>query len=311
MLVHEHPKRRFLPTLERREPLIKDHSATKIFKECPRKYFYRIVVGRKLHNPTLKVIFDWGNAVHMLMEKLYEYEGDFQRAFTVALKIYSPPPPDSKWKHLDIQRFGMTCKLLYEFYLAEQNAGQVEVKGIEQPFNITLPDGTQIGGRFDQIFTRNGRLLVRDWKTTTKQTSWFLPSLNPNDQATRYAYAASRLAGWSRETPARGKIDGIEFVVIENQSPTKSDNKAPKLSTNLIPKSIHELLDWELDQMFIYKQMEFCRQEDIWPMHEHNCTWCDYRSVCRQQTDGSREWELKSNYVVDFWDHTREDKTTE
>lgn len=307
MLTREHPNRKFLPTLERREPLIMDHSATKIYKECPRKYFYRIVVGRKLVNPALKVIFDWGNSIHMFMEVLYEY-GDFQRAFTAALKIYSAPPPDSKWKHLDITRLGQSCKLLYEFYQKEVELGQVEIKGIEQPFNITLPDGTQIGGRFDQIFTRNGRLLVRDWKTTTKQTSWFLPALNPNDQATRYAYAASRLAGWSRENPGKGKIDGIEFVVIENQSPTKSDNKAPKLSTNLIPKSIHELLQWEEEQMFIYKQMELNRLHDVWPMHENNCNWCDYRSVCRQQTDGSREWELKSNYAVDFWDHTRETK---
>lgn len=308
MLVREHHNRRFLPTLERREPLILDHSATKVFKECPRKYFYRIVLGRKKSDTSLTVIFSWGNAIHMFMEKLYLTNGDFKAAFASALSIYTPPPLDSKWSHLTLDRLTLTCKLLYEFYQKEENSGMVEVKGVEQPFNLALPDGTQIGGRFDQLFTRNGRLLIRDWKTTTKQTSWFLPSLNPNDQATRYVYAASKLAGWSSENPVKGKVDGIEFVVIENQSPTKSDPKHPKLSVNLISKSHHELITWEYEQMFIYKQMELCRNEDVWPMHENNCNWCDYRSACRQQTDGGIEWELKSNFIVDFWDHTREEK---
>lgn len=304
MLTEEHPNIRFLPQFERKEPLIKDSSNTKLWKDCPRKYFLRAVLGFKLPKTELKVIFDWGTAIHMLMEKLYETEGNFQVAFTEALKIYSAPPLDSKWKHLDIARFSQTCKLLYEYYQKDSANPMIEVVNVEAPFNLALPDGTQIGGRFDMLFTRNNRLMVRDWKTTTKQANWFIPTLNPNDQATRYVYAASKLAGWSSDNP-KGKVDGIEFVIIENQSPTKSDNKPPKISTSLISKSHHELAEWEADQMFVYKQMALSRQLDMWPKHENNCTWCDFKSVCRQQTEGAIAWELRNNFIVEHWDMNR------
>lgn len=289
---------------ERKEALIKDHSATKLFKECPRKYFLRIVIGKKREDPALKTIFGFGTAVHSLMEQLYLTNGDFKVAFTHALKHYKPPKIDDKFAHLDIARLSQTCKLMYEFWQKEQENKMVEIVGIEQPFNVTLPDGTQIGGRFDLLFTRNGRLLVRDWKTTTKQAAWFIPSLNPNDQPTRYTYAASRLAGWGPENLIKGKVDGVEFVIIENQKPNKSNNHPPKVVTTVVSKSIHELLAWERDQIHTYKLIDLCRTLDVWPMHENNCSWCDYASVCRQPTEDSMAWELKNNYITEFWDHT-------
>jgi hypothetical protein len=287
-----------------------DHTATKVFKECPRKYFYRIVCGRVLDNSALADIFAWGSAVHRFAEDAWDGKG-MSTAFASGLQIYKTPKVDSKWAFLDIARFTKTCAALYEFYEKEEASGAVEIKGIEQPFNINLPDGTRIGGRFDQIFTRNGRLLVRDWKTTTQQTQWFQLTLNPNDQATRYAYAASKLAGWDPKDPVKGKVDGVEFVVIENQKPTKSDNRLPKISTIFISKSAHDLIGWEREQVFLYKQIDHCRSMDIWPMHENHCNWCDYASVCRQPTDSSREWKLKNDFKLSFWDHQTVDQKDE
>jgi hypothetical protein len=254
----------------------------------------------------MRTIFGWGTAVHSFMEHLYLTNGDFKIAFAKAFVHLKTPTPDDKFAHLDVARFSQTCKLLYEFWQKEDSNPMVEIVGIEQPFNITLPDGQQIGGRFDLLFTRNGRLLVRDWKTTTKQAAWFIPSLNPNDQPTRYTYAASKLAGWSIEHPLKGKVDGVEFVVIENQKPNKSNNHPPKLVTTLVSKSHHDLIEWENDQMQTHKLMELCRTLDVWPKHENNCSWCDYASVCRQSAPGSMEWELKTNFLTDFWDHTKD-----
>lgn len=307
MIYHEHPVRKFLPTLERREPVIKDYSATKLLKECPLKYFLRMVVGKKRVKSDMETIFGWGTAVHLFMEKLYLLNGDFKEAFAAALKHYKPPKIDDKFSHLDMARFAQTCKALYEFYQKEQENKMVEIVGIEQPFNVALPDGTHIGGRFDMLFTRNGRLMIRDWKTTTKQANWFIPSLNPNDQPTRYTYAASRLAGWSTENPIKGKVDGVEFVIIENQKPNKSNAHPPKIVTTLVSKSHHDLIGWERDQIQVYKMLDLYRAADIWPRHENNCSWCDYNSVCRQPTEAAMTWELNNNYVTDFWDHTRED----
>ncbi len=307
MLVCDVPLQKFLPTLPRSEPLIKDHTCTKVFKECPRKYFYRIVLGYTLEDSKMAGIFAWGSAAHKFAEEIYQ-DKPFNVAFVEALKIFKQPAYDSKWNHLDAARFTSTCKELHALYTREKENGNVIIKGIEQPFNVLLPDGTRIGGRFDMLIERNGRPLVRDWKTTTKQTSWFALTLNPNDQATRYAYAASVLAGWNSSDPHRNKVDGVEFIVIENQKPTKSSPNNPKLSSQFISKSHEDLISWERDQMMVYKQIDLCRVLDVWPMHENHCDWCDYAVVCRQPTDASRAWKLKNDYQHRPWDHQKVDQ---
>lgn len=309
MLIQDVPTRKYLPTLERREPLIMDHSATKIFKECPRKYFYRMVCGFVQENPQLKVIFGWGNAIHKFEELAYQGL-PFTKCLEGALLRYVSPEHTNKWSYLTVGKLAENCKILYEHAQKELASGMIEIKGVEQPFNATLPDGTQIGGRIDLLFTRMGRLVVRDYKTTSKQTQYFQLTLNPNDQATRYAYAASVLAGWSHDN-LNAKVDGIEFLVIENQAPTKKDNRTPKLTTIMVGKSAHDLLGWEQDQIQVYKMMALCREMDVWPMHENHCDWCDYAHVCRQPTDASKEWKLKQEFEVKFWDHQKVEQTKE
>jgi len=309
MLTRAHNNRRFLPTLERVEPVILDHSATKIYMECPRKYFYRIVLGRTLEDNKLKVIFDWGSAIHKFAECIYKGEG-FQKAFSEALKVYTPPSQNTpdRWNHLDTLRFGQTCKAIWEFYQKEMNDSRFAVEGVEQPFNLQLPESERVGGRFDMLFTRNGRLLVRDWKTTTKRTDYFTLGLNPNDQATRYCYAASTLSGWNSSSPTKNKIDGIEYIIVENQKPTKSTNHPPKVSAHFVNKTADDLMTWEREMVHLYKQMEFNRAADVWPQSPLNCGWCDYVHVCRHPTDSGRAYKLKSEFKFSPWDHQKVDQ---
>lgn len=317
MLVRDVPKRKFLPTLERAEPIVYDHTAIKTFMKCPREYFYRIVCGRKQKKQELEVIYGWGNAIH----KFAECHGKgmtLEKCREEAFMLYKIPPPGSKWDHLDMKRFADTMKMLGTFLDNERAERVVTCENIEQPFNMDMPDGEQIGGRWDATIKFAGQSWVRDWKTTTKRNDWFADTLNPNDQATRYVYAYSRAMGWTTENRDRTRrCQGIEFVIIENQKPSKksrenpgSDASPPKLVKHPISKSDDELITFEQEQLHYHKLIDTCRTQDVWPMSPTNCSWCDYKSVCRKATDSSREYALRTEFVHSVWDHTKVGQTT-
>lgn len=304
MIYRDVPTRKFLPTLERVEPVSLDHSVTKAFKECPRKYFYRYVLGRKARKERSKLVFSFGNTIHKFFEVVYT-TGDFDQALLAALRIHSPPGPnDTKKDELIYSNTRVldTIKICWEFYSREQKQGSITVSAIEQPFNIMLPDGTETGGRWDQVIRTGGGDWVRDWKTTSKQVGYFATGFDPNDQATRYVYGLSRLKGWSKENPdPTAMAKGIFFTVIQNM-----ESKASlKIETIPVTKNAQQLLAWEADQIFWYKFLSQCREADHWPMNENQCGWCDYRRVCQLGADSSKEYMLKNEFDLSPWDHNK------
>ena len=60
--------------LPRMEPLVMDSTASKLYKSCQRKYFFRIVLGRVVPNEVTPPYFIWGSAIHKCYEIL-EKEG--------------------------------------------------------------------------------------------------------------------------------------------------------------------------------------------------------------------------------------------
>jgi len=300
MLTEHVPKRKLLPTLDRAEPLIKDHTATAAFKQCPRKYFYRHVLGRVSMTQKNQQIFDWGSGIHKFCE-VYSETGDFDLAWIKGMRIFSAPKPDSQNKFLTADRFSETCKKLRDFLDKEKAEGYTKVIANEQPWNVDLPHSVQTGGRFDQLIQLGSKLWPRDWKTTTKQPNMFATNLNPNDQAIRYTYAISRLQGWSSENPdPKLKAEGIIYPIIYNAS-----SVGPKIEVHTVLFSNDQLIVWEREQIFLYKLMSICREQDEWPMHEGNCGWCDYVSICRAQTEKEMEYRLKNNFKYSPWNHMK------
>lgn len=306
MLIHDVPTRKFLPTLPRSEPLIKDHTAVKEFMTCKRKYFYRMVLGRTAKKTDLSSIFAWGSAVHKFAE-LYSVNYDLQEATAAAYPIFQKPVAGKPaWEHLDLDRFMLTLNALRVFFDDERKAGYVKTLATEAPFNLELPDGNQIGGRMDAIIKYGGQTWVRDYKTTTKPINYFIPRLDPNDQATRYVYGMSRMMGWdSVNQQSAAKAYGIEFFIIQNLRPTESEKKKPVIERKNITKSHEQLVMFEREQMFIHRMMDMCREADEWPMEPTNCQWCDYAQVCRAATDASRVDRLKTQFLHEPWDHQK------
>lgn len=286
--------KRFLPTLQRYEPETADHSATKVFKECPRKYFYRMTLGRQLPEGKWKSVFAWGTAIHKYLEVLYQ-TGDAGQAAQESLPLWVyPTNPTFDWQTKE--RMIETFAALYKFYAEERN---VEVLMIEQPWNVLFPDGVEVGGRVDQLIKSNGRLWLRDWKTSSKQLNYFKQGLEPNDQAIRYIYGISSLQFGQDENGYPNRVvDGVYFVHIYNTKTIK-----PTIQPVPVSRTLSQIRTWVDDQMFIHRQMDLCRTDDIWPMHEVSCGFCDYRMVCNAPSPGAMEHMLKNQYVLSPWKH--------
>jgi hypothetical protein len=298
------PSRKLLPVFDRFEPTTKDSTAVKTFKECPRKYFYRMVLGRQKPEGEWASVFGWGSGLHKALEHIYQ-SGDLATATIEALKFWKPPTKD-KFDFQTKERFLENIAALVNMWQEEKKSGNIEVLGIEQPFNIIFPDGEVIGGRFDQIIKWNGRVWIRDWKTTSKMIQYWKKGLDPNDQAIRYIYAASCLVHGQDENGYPNKvIDGVLFVAIQNMKSVKA-----KLERVPISKNITQIKKWVDDQKHVHVMMNYCRENDVWPMHETNCGFCDYQMVCTQPSESAMEFTLKTQYVLSPWKHEEVDQKT-
>lgn len=305
------------PTLPRFNPTTNDHSSMKLAKECFRKYFYRIILGRTAPVSKYQVIFDFGSAYHKFREVLQVTwkNGDPSNetlrrnlAFGTAIQAISQMPlatPEGKYEFYNRQRLIETCKVAFDAFCLEKDNGRIEVIATEQPFNIQMPNGTFISGRADEIVKWNGKIWGRDFKTTSKQQLYFDATLDPNDQAVRYIYAESKLTFGAEAINSGRMIEGIIFDVMQNTKTT-----APKMYRTLIMKNRWQMLEWEKEQMFFDTLIQRCHEEDIWPMQETSCSFCDYAKVCKAPSEAGQENMLKNNYNLSPWDNTRVEQVT-
>lgn len=297
-------ERKLLPTLERFEPTNKDSTAVKTWKECPRKYFLRMVLGRSKPEGENASVFAWGTAIHKFLEILY-MTGDVGEATQTAIKLYKPPTKP-KFDFQTKDRLLKNFIALAAFYQEEKSKKNIEVLSIEEPFNVRFKDGHIIGGRLDQLIKWNGRVWVRDWKTTSKMIQYWKTGLDPNDQAIRYIYAMSALTfGIDTNGYPNKVIDGVVFTAIQNMK-----SKEAHIESASVGKNITQVRKWIDDQVHVHKLMDMCREEDVWPMHETNCGFCDYRTVCTQSSESGMEYVLRTQFTLSPWRHEEVDQKT-
>lgn len=293
-------QKRFMAKFERYEPKLQDHSAMIIAKNCYRKYFYRIVLGRVPYVDPNQTVLDFGSAGHKFYEVLeltYQKEGNQEIAFGTALKAalaypIAVPNTGSKWEYLDRQRLTETLMACFKYWQEEKKRKAIEVLAVEQPLNVALPDGNFTSGRMDQLVKWNGLLWDRDFKFTSKDRDTFAKGIEPNDQATRYIYMGTKLHG--------AEFRGVIFQTIINLK-----TKKPEIASVLSERTPAQLAQWEKEQVVLNRTLNVLREEDTWPMQEHNCAWCPYANVCRRANEASQMAALEQNFKLSPWDHTK------
>jgi len=314
MLIHEPPKIRQFEGFERHEPVNIDSSALMQFKTCPRSYFFRYVLGFDTKDE--KIYFAFGTAYHKYREMLEVYykeagkpkdppllDAISARALTDAIKSWGKtkdPHPDDNFFWLTQKRMLAACMEGHKHWKLEKQKGQIEVLESEQPFNVTLPNGVTISGRFDQVIRWSGRIWGRDFKTTTKGPYYFKRGLWPNDQFTRYTMAQRLLSGQ--------RVDGQLVEVLYNERPTQKMDKPPRIEVETVPIAESYLNDWLDEQLYWDAQLRWARENDSYPKNEKSCSFCSYHQVCQRPSEAGQIATLKSNFKIRVWDNAAEEE---
>lgn len=313
MEVHKPKKKEFMAKFERHEPLIIDHSAIIQAKQCKRKYFYRIVLG--FVEKKTPQFFGFGSCYHRFretLEKVYMAAPPSERdmpdsqlaMFGMAInsardlwkfKKISDPPAGDKWDFLTQARLVESCAVAFKHWQKEKQLKRIEVIAVEQNFIVTMPNGTRTAGKADQIVRWNGKPWGRDFKTSSKeQNAWFTATLEPNDQFMRYTYAESELCG----EPVQGQL----VEILYNAKSTKKGQKGPSIHPYITSRSQTQVDQWVKEQMFYDKILTLMREEDVYPMEEKSCAFCEYRSVCAKPGERAQMAKLEAEFRVEPWD---------
>lgn len=288
------------------EPLILDHSAIAEYKDCPRRYFFHIVLG--FNSKDTEIYFSFGTSYHKFREHLELSNGDFKYALLKAVTYWDKhqgddPAPDTRFGFMTRLRLMQSCKVAFDSWTKEKALGKIVVLSVEQPFNVELKlgSGEYTSGRFDQIIRWNGKIWGRDFKTTSKDLKYYERGTTPNDQFTRYTYAESLLAG--------ERIEGQLIEVLFNaKGPKKSptiENTGPLIRSYPVSRTDFEIADWLNDELFWRKSIQISRETDTWPKNEKGCTFCKFHSVCKLGSEGSQKSKLLAEFKVQEWDNTK------
>lgn len=310
METHKPAIANFMAGFKRHEPVIIDSTAMMAYKTCPRFYFYTMVLGFRPKEDA--PYFAFGAAYHKFRESLereilrgvHEIEA-FNTALSVAVTYATEHLPkqvsDTKWDFLTVERLRLSCSEAFKHWLAERINGKIKVVAYEQPFTLQMDDGTWIAGRADQIVEWNGAVWGRDFKTSSMTGPWYSRGLEPNDQFTRYTWAESKLHGWN---PSDSKTQPLQVKgqIIEVLHNSKKDG--PRIEVYTTQRTQSQLRRWELEHHFWKEMIDKSRDEDMYPMNEKACNFCQFHSVCKAPTESGQMSQLKTYFKVQPWDCT-------
>jgi len=316
---YEEHNPRFMKQFPRHELLHKDHSGIIVAKGCLRKYFYREVINLVPRENNV-IFLPWGTAYHIFQERLSELYGygenepprydeekakaSFKQAASEATKYWHEHGEDqkvgTKYDWFTTERFYASCVEAFEFWVNERKLGRVKIISIEQYFNVQIKDGRYVQGRTDEVVEIKDELWGRDYKSTSKPQEWFKNGLNPNNQIRTYTYGTSKLA--SRH------VRGLLIQALYNGKSTKKGDKGPDVFEEIIEVSDYELNIWEEEQVQWNNILELCREKDIWPQNESQCSWCEYRIVCSKSSEASMVYTLENKFQHRLRDPSRSEE---
>jgi len=291
-----------------------DATSISLFKECPRKYYYKQVLGWERQNNEHHLIF--GQHIHSALEffdhKMAEgmdRESAIRATVRYTLEISGERNPDGSfvpWRSLDPknQKTRESLVRTVVWYLEQFNPDVFETlilkngkPAVELSFKVDTqlpaPDGEHyiISGHLDRVVRYADQLWVVDRKTTgSALTSYFFDGFNPNTQMSLYSCVSTLVLG---EACAGVIIDAAQILV---DSTRFQRGFSPRTATQR-----DEFWEGLLNQTI--PAIERAAETQRWPMNETACGnygGCPFREVC--SADPSvREKILQTRFTKKIW----------
>lgn len=304
---------------ERHEPQFLDSSALSELKKCPKKFFFRYILGYTTKNE--EIHFSWGKAYHKFREVIEKYhkENPTQPKITAiamgmqaAAKIWGTKRgvEGTKYEFMTPERLVEMLNVAGQHWIKEKEQGVIKVLETEQPFNTEIAEGINRTGRFDQVIVKENRLWGRDFKTSTKTDKDYDRFIYPNDQFAGYTAAQHKLTGGD-PTFEQLKVRGQYVEIMYNGNSTKRgkiEKRGPSIFTKIVEYTPQLLRRWLDFQRYWEANRTAMRENDTYPENETHCPWCPYHRVCRLPTESGQEYELRTQFKFEIWDNSKDDE---
>jgi hypothetical protein len=291
-----------------------DNTALALYMECPRKFFYAMVLHRRKENSAAPAL-SFGSCWHKAMEAHYKTGGD--RTSVEEAIIMGWEPHDKPDDHRTVDRV-LTC---YDKYLetygdhntdCRNNGKTVGYPGnpmVEIPIEIAWPGSLHpYTGKIDRIIEWQGLYFVEDHKTTSRMGDYYFYQFDPDNQMMGYAWLAQLITG----LPIAGvRINAL--AALKTQT---------KFARELVSYSKERLKEWTDNyNVWIrrvedsYKTFESLPQSDqprdpeevllsAFPHNFRACAGkyrqCEYTDVCTI-TPARRAYVLEHEYAERPW----------
>ena len=288
-----------------------DSTSLGAFKQCPRKYYYSIVLGFQPQSESVHLTF--GLLMHEAREKYdrLRFEGaDHETALDEVVYLAMVATWNRElarpWVSGHSQKNRLTLIRSIIWYLdqyGDNDSLQTLVLANGKPaVELSFQFDSQLRfafsgeplilcGHLDRIATLNDVPYIVDLKTTTHALDprWFA-SFTPDNQFSLYTLAGRT----AFRVPVESLIvDGVQLGV-----------NFSRFSRGLVPRDKASLSEWYHGLGFWTAQMEQCAVQDSWPQNDKACGMyggCEFRGIC-SKSPGERQRALELNFRKRTWD---------
>lgn len=293
-----------------------DSTSLSWFKECPRKYYYNMIMGYRPKGDSVHLIFgQWYHSCLEQYDKLRSSGLDHEEALLGALELAlnitwdrEKQNPDGSiggpitFDHPNKTRETLIRSVIwYVEHFKDDAAKTVQLANgkpaVELSFKMQLdwaPPGSNqpyiLCGHIDRLVEFLGGNYVMDRKTTTTTIgSSYFDNYDPDNQMSLYTVVARVIYS----TPVKGVIiDGAQIAVGFS-----------RFSRGFTYRTDAKTDEWLNDLRYWFEQARECAVNDNWPMNDkscHNYGGCAFRKVCSKSPE-VRDIFLRNDFTVKEW----------
>ena len=254
------------------------------FKECPRKYYFSMILGLRARAVEESVHLRWGSIYHSALE-LFDrrrFEGADRETATrdVVRYVLEATWDDGKpWEpeHNTKTRPNLIRSVLwYLDFFTNDNASTVALANgkpaVELSFRLPVDNDLVLCGHLDRVvdWPAGGGQFVMDRKTTSSTlTPNYFNQYKPDNQMSLYSYAGAAIL----RAPIKGVIiDAVQVAVGFS-----------RFERGITYRSTEELDEWLNETYAWVGQAHWHADRDFWPGNDKSCHHfggCVFRKVC-------------------------------
>lgn len=293
---------------------IQDSSKIMDYMACPRKYFYRYVLGFDKEEPNIHLVFgsSWHEAKECLLQMGYcsEAEEEAYRRFESYYRSYYP-------EYMDLDnapKNPQNAKKAITQYIA-QFAGQDTFRNLYTEIGVAVPineSGREIYAKLDSInINQQGKYFSLEHKTSSQLTSWWHDQWTQRFQIGTYYHVLSAQFGY----------ENILGIVIDGTILRKSNNEHIR---HTVTKGLEEMEDWLVQANFWVDRIESdfnhlqhsTEKETVMLCFTKNTSscisynrLCPFSHICSAWTNPLKHTEeIPIGYTTRFWDPRKADE---